>query len=308
MLRYFLGRLLLALPTLLVVITLSFVLMRAAPGGPFDGDRRLPPEVERNLLHAYQLDQPLYTQYIEYLQMLSRGDFGPSFKQKDFTVNELIAAGAPVSITIGAIALLSAVLIGIALGALAAFNARRWTDHVIMLVAVLGIALPPFVVAPLLVLGFAIHWHWLPAGGWQGLSPTHLLLPCVALAAPYIAAIARLTRGSVLDVLAAPFVRTARAKGIGTLRLLLRHVLPAALPPVISFIGPATAALLTGSVVVEQVFQLPGIGRYFVQGALARDYTLVMGVVVLYAALIITMNLLVDLLYARLDPRVTYAP
>ena len=307
MLRYFFGRILLALPTLLVVVTLSFLLMRAAPGGPFDGDRRLPPEVEQNLLHAYKLDQPLYMQYFDYLRMLGQGDLGPSFKQKAFSVNELIAAGAPVSLTVGGIALLSAIIVGISLGALAAFNARRWADHLIMSIAVLGIALPPFVVAPLLVLSFAIHWHWLPAGGWEGLSPTHLLLPCIALAAPYVAAIARLTRGSVLDVLAAPFVRTARAKGIGALRLFLRHVLPAALPPVVSFIGPSTAALLTGSIVVEQVFQLPGIGRYFVQGALARDYTLVMGVVVLYAVLIITVNLLVDVLYARLDPRVSYA-
>ena len=307
MLRYFIARLLIALPTLLVVVTLSFVLMRAAPGGPFDGDRRLPPEVERNLLHAYKLDQPLYRQYLDYLAMLAHGDLGPSFKQKDFTVNELIAAGAPVSITIGTVALLAAVVAGVCLGALAALNARRWADHLIMSVAVLGIALPSFVIAPLLVFAFAIHWQWLPAGGWYGLSPSHLLLPCLALAAPYVAAIARLTRGSVLDVLTAPFVRTARAKGIGGMRLLLRHVLPAALPPVVSFIGPSTAALLTGSVVVEQVFQLPGIGRYFVQGALARDYTLVMGVVVLYAVLIVTVNLLVDLLYARLDPRVSYA-
>ena len=307
MLRYFIRRLLVAIPTLLVIVTAAFFLMRVAPGGPFDGERRLPPEVEQNLLRAYKLDQPLYRQYGDYLNMLAHGDLGPSFKQKDFSVNELIVAGAPVSMTIGAIALLSAVLIGISLGTWAALRARSLADNLVMSVALLGIALPPFVVAPLLVLCFAIALRWLPAAGWQGFSPSHLLLPCIALAAPYVAAIARLTRGSVLDVLAAPFVRTARAKGLSARRLLWRHVLPAALPPVVSFIGPATATLETGSVVVEQVFQVPGIGRDFVQGALARDYTLVMGVVVLYAALIISMNLLVDMLYARLDPRVSYS-
>jgi oligopeptide transport system permease protein len=300
-------RLLVAVPTLLAVVTASFFLMRLAPGGPFDGDRRLPPAVEANLLRAYQLDRPLVEQYFDYLVMLARLDLGPSFRQKDFTVNELIAAGAPVSFTLGTLALAVAIVFGGALGALAGARAGGACDHAAGVAAMLLLALPPFVVAPLGVLLFAIHLGWLPAGGWRGLSPPHLVLPVLALAGPYVAAIARLTRGAVIETLAAPFVRTARAKGISAVRLYCVHVLPAAATPVVSFLGPATAALLTGSMVVEQVFGLPGIGRYFVQGALARDYTLVMGVVIVYAVVVIAANLLVDLLYARFDPRVRVA-
>lgn len=304
MLVHLLRRLLIALPTLFAVVTVAFFLMRLAPGGPFDGDRRLPPAVEANLLAAYKLDQPLSAQYVDYLAMLARGDLGPSFKQKDFSVNELIAAGAPVSFTLGLLALLTAVVAGIALGAVAGARAGGTPDHLVGALAMLLLALPPFVLAPLGVLLFAIRLDWLPAGGWAGLSAQHLVLPVLALAAPYIAAIARLTRGAVVETLAAAFVRTARAKGLSTSRLYVAHVLPAALTPVVSFLGPASATLLTGSMVVEQVFGLPGIGRYFVQGALARDYTLVMGVVLVYAVVILAANLLVDLLHARLDARV----
>lgn len=300
--RYLLNRLLISLITFLVIITAVFFMVRAAPGGPFDGDRRLPPEVEANLLAAYNLDQPLPRQYLDYLGMLARGDLGPSFKQKDFTVNELIAAGLPVSLGVGLSALVLAVLGGVGIGLRAGLNPGSATDAALMGLANLGLALPSIVLAPLAVLVFAVWLGWLPAGGIG--SPAHFVLPPLALALPFLTAIARLTRGSVAETLLEPHVTTARAKGLPRWRIIRRHILPIALLPVLSFLGPAAAALLTGSVVIEQVFELPGIGRYFVQAALNRDYTLVMGVVVVYAAFILTFNLLVDVCYARLDPRI----
>jgi oligopeptide transport system permease protein len=295
-------RLLLSIITLWVIVSAVFFLLRVAPGGPFDGERRLPPEVEANLRAAYHLDEPLATQYLRYLDMLVRGDLGPSFRQKDFTVNELVAAGAPVSLTVGALGLLFASAVGVAVGVRAGIAAGLRWDRWLMGVTNLGLALPAIVLAPLAVLLFAVRLGWLPAGGVG--SPAHYLLPAISLALPFTAAIARLTRGSVVEALHEPHVRTARAKGLPAHRILHRHVLPLALLPVVSFLGPAAAAMLTGSVVIEQVFELPGIGRYFVQGALNRDYTLVMGVVVVYAVLILAFNLLVDLTYARLDPRI----
>jgi len=291
--------------TFWVIVTFAFFLMRLAPGGPFDGERRLPAEIEANLRAAYHLDEPVPSQYLRYLGMLVRGDLGPSFKQKDFTVNELISAGLPLSLGIGALALSLALTAGITLGTAAALRRDRPMDFAIMGTAALGLALPSFVVAPLLALAFGVHLAWLPAAGTG--TPAHLVLPATALALPLMAAIARLTRGNVIETLAAPHVRTARSKGLSSGRILLRHVLPNALTPVLSFLGPAAAAVLTGSVVIEQVFALPGLGRYFVQGALNRDYTLVMGAVVVYALLILTFNLLVDLAYTRLDPRVRAA-
>lgn len=302
MTRYLLTRAVLSLVTFWVIVTLVFFMVRAAPGGPFDGDRRLPPEVEANLLAAYNLDQPLPRQYLDYLGMLLEGDLGPSFKQKDFSVGELIAAGLPVSLGVGLAALLVSVVCGVALGTRAGLNPGSSVDVLVMGIANLGLALPSIVLAPLAVLCFAVWLDWLPAGGSGSLA--HYVLPPVTLALPFVAAIARLTRGSVAEVLLEPHIMTARAKGLSRTRIVLRHVLPNALLPVVSFLGPAAAALLTGSVVIEQVFELPGIGRYFVQAALNRDYTLVMGVVVVYAAFILIFNLLVDLCYARLDPRI----
>jgi len=299
--RHLIVRIGILIGTFFTIVTIAFFLMRLAPGGPFDGDRRLPPEVEANLRAAYHLDEPLPAQYVRYVGQILRGDLGPSFKQKDFTVNELIAEGLPVSLTVGGIALAIAVLGGIALGTFAAVNQGTRQDHASMAIAALGLALPSFVVAPLLVLVFALHLRWLPAAGFE--SAAHFVLPCIALAAPFLAAIARLTRGSVAEALTLPHVRTAHAKGLSARRIVLRHVLPSALAPVISFIGPAGAALLAGSVVIEEVFALPGIGRYFVQAALNRDYTLVMGAVTVYASLILLLNLLVDLSYVWLDPR-----
>ncbi len=302
MTRYLLTRTVATLLTFWVIVTLVFFMVRAAPGGPFDGERRLPPEVEANLLAAYNLDQPLTTQYLDYLRMLSRGDLGPSFKQKDFSVGELVAAGLPVSLGVGGAALLIAVLAGIGLGTRAGLRPGSSADLLVMSVVNLGLAVPSIVLAPLAVLVFAVWLGWLPAGGTGGLN--HYLLPPLTLALPFVAAIARLTRGSVAEVLLEPHVVTARAKGLPARRIVTRHILPNALLPVVSFLGPAAAGLLTGSVVIEQVFDLPGIGRYFVQAALNRDYTLVMGVVVVYAGFILSFNLLVDVCYARLDPRV----
>ncbi len=306
MLSYVVRRLLGAIPTMFLILTLAFFMIRLAPGGPFDKERALPPEIEANLLRAYNLDQPLPVQYAKYLGDVLRGDFGPSFKYKDFTVNELIWGGFPVSLQVGGIAILIAALIGTTLGAIAALRQNSGVDYGVMGLAMTGITVPNFVVAPLLTLVFGVHLGLLPVGGYGNGSWQNLLLPVVALALPQVAYIARLTRASMIETLRSNFVRTARAKGLPEGTMLRRHALKGALLPVVSYLGPATAGVITGSVVIEQIFGIPGIGRYFVQGALNRDYTLVMGVVVFYGALIILFNLLVDLLYGALDPRVRY--
>jgi oligopeptide transport system permease protein len=299
-----LRRLASTVPTLLVLVTVAFFLIRLAPGGPFDDEREVPPEIRASLDARYRLDQPLPVQYVAYLSHVVRGDFGPSFQYHDLGVNELIAQGLPVSLTLGAAGLLIALLAGVSIGTLAALSAGQLRDRLLMSVAMAGIALPGFVLAPLLVLVFAVQLGWLPAGGWGGVR--HLLLPAFALALAPTAYIARLTRGALVDVLSADYIRTARAKGVPEWRVVTRHALPPAMLPVVSWLGPAAAALLTGSVVIEQVFGLPGLGRYFVQGALNRDYTLVMGVVIVYGVLIVLCNLLVDLLYRAIDPRIRH--
>ena len=303
--RYLLRRLVFALVTLWAVVTVTFFLVRLAPGGPFDGERRLPPDVEANLRAAYDLDQPLLVQYGRYIANLASGDLGPSFRQKDFSVNELIGMGLPISVGVGLAALSLALALGVAGGTFAALSRDGPRDRILVAGATLGLALPPIVVAPVLVLVFAVMLGWFPAGGYA--TAKHFVLPAITLALPYAAAFMRLTRGSVVEVLNRPHVMTARAKGLGRFRLVTRHVLPSALLPVVSFLGPAAAALLAGSMVIEEVFSLPGLGRYFVQGALNRDYTLVTGAVVVYAALVLGFNLLVDLCYARLDPRIRHA-
>jgi len=306
LIRYALRRLAGVVPTLLAIVTAAFFLMRLAPGGPFDEEQTVPPEIAANLQAAYGLDQPILVQYGNYLKGLLRGDLGPSFRMKDFSVAELIAAGLPVTLTVGAAALALAVLLGVPLGLLAARRHNRWIDHAVMALALVGIAVPNFVVAPVLALVFGVHLRWLPVAGWQQGSLAYMVLPAVTLALPFVAYVARLTRGSLLEVLQAPYIRTARAKGLSSAAILRRHALKPALMPVVSFLGPATAGLLTGSLVVEQVFGLPGVGRYFVQGAINRDYTLVMGMVVFYAALILLLNLAVDLVYGWLDPRIRH--
>jgi oligopeptide transport system permease protein len=304
MMGYALRRLLGAIPTLLGIVTLAFFMMRAAPGGPFDSQRKLTPEVERNIKAAYDLDKPLFQQYLIYLGKVAHGDLGPSYKNKDFTVVQLIGTGLPVSARLGLSAMTLALLLGTALGAWAALNQNRWEDYSVMTLAMLGITIPTFVTAPLLTLLLGIYAGWLPVGGWNGGALANMILPVTVLALPQIAIVARLMRGSMVEVLRANYIRTARAKGLPAHRIVLSHALRAAALPLVSYLGPALAAILTGSLVVEEIFGLPGIGRYFVQGALNRDYTLVLGVVICYAGLVVALNFLADIAYGLLDPRV----
>lgn len=304
--RYILRRLLGAIPTLFILITIAFFLIRIAPGGPFDEDKALPPEVLANLEAKYNLDQPLIVQYFLYLGSVARGDLGPSFQYSDFTVNELIAEGFPVSIRLGATALVVALFFGVLIGTIAAWRQNTRLDYALMGSAMTGIAIPNFVLAPILILVFAVYGGWLPARGWGGGALNHMVLPVIALALPYMAYVARLTRGSMVETLRSDFVRTARAKGLPEWKILGKHSLKVALLPVVSYLGPAAAAIITGSVVIEQIFGLPGMGRYFVQGALNRDYTLVMGVVIVIGVLIVVFNLIVDIIYALIDPRIRY--
>lgn len=306
MYRYFFKRLTGAVPTLFIIITLAFFLIRLAPGGPFDQEQSLPPEIIANLERAYGLDQPIWVQYARYVSGLARGDFGPSFKYKDFTVTELIGQGFPVTLELGAIALALALTVGIPLGIFASLHHRAPLDTVTMALAVVGITIPSFVVLPLLGLIFGVRLHWLPVAGWEPGSLRHLILPVIALCLPPLAYVARLTRGSLLETLRSPYIRTAFAKGLPLHVVILRHALRPALLPVASYLAPAVASIMTGSLVVESIAGLPGIGRYLVQGALNRDYTLVMGMVILYSALLIVMGLVVDLLYAWLDPRIRF--
>lgn len=301
---FVLRRLLGAIPTLALVVALSFLLTRLAPGGPFDEERALPPDIRANLEAAYGLDQPVHVQFGRYVQGLLRGDFGPSFKFRDFTVGELIADGLPVSLALGAAAMVLALALGIPAGIVAALARGQAADRAVMALAVAGISIPVFVVAPLLAYVFGIRLGWLPVAGWLPGRPSDVVLPVVALALPPVAFIARLMRGSLLEVLRAPWIRAARARGLPERVVILRHALPAALLPVVSYAGPAAASVLAGSLVVETLFGLPGMGRHLVQGALNRDYTLVMGMVIVYAALMIALNLLADLACAALDPRV----
>ena len=306
MLRYFMTRLAGAVPTLFIIVTLAFFLVHAAPGGPFDQEQTLPPEIMANLESAYGLDQPILTQYGRYLRAVLHGDFGPSFKYKDFSVTELIGQGFPVTLELGAAAMALALILGVPIGTFAALHRNRAADYATMSLAVVGIAIPSFVVLPFLGLLFGIYLHWLPVAGWEPGSIRHLVLPVVALALPPLSVIARLVRGSMLEVLRSQFIRTAFAKGLPLRTVILRHALRPALLPVASYLAPAVASIMTGSLVVESIAGLPGIGRYMVQGALNRDYTLVMGMVIIYSALLIAMGLAVDMLYAWLDPRIRF--
>ncbi|HKD48345.1 MAG TPA: oligopeptide ABC transporter permease OppB [Rhizomicrobium sp.] len=311
MLTYALRRFLGALPTLFIIVTLAFFMMRAAPGGPFDQQRKLPPEIEHNIKAAYNLDKPLVAQYGIYLGRLVKGDLGPSFKNKDFTVAQLIGIGLPVSVKLGLSAITLAVFLGILLGVWAALRQNHWQDYSVMALAMAGITIPTFVTAPILALIFGIYGvhifgqeFYLPVGGWNGGAVRNMILPVTVLALPQIAIVARLTRGSMIEVMHSNYIRTAKAKGLSGAMIVWRHALRAALLPLVSYLGPAAAGILTGSLIVEQIFGVPGIGRYFIQAALNRDYTLVMGVVICYAALIIALNFLADILYGLLDPRV----
>jgi oligopeptide transport system permease protein len=306
LLAYAMRRLVGIFPTLFLIVTASFFIVRLAPGGPFDQEQALPPQIRANLDRLYGLDRPLGMQYLHYLGGLAHGDFGPSFKLRDFSVGELIAQGLPLSLTLGLAAILLAVLIGIPVGVAAALRRNTAADYGITALVVLGIALPSFVTGPLIALVFGLYLRWLPVAGWEQGAPRYLILPVVTLALPVIAYIARITRGSLLEVLRANYVRTARARGLGEMRVLWRHALRPALLPVVSYLGPATAFVVTGSLVVETVFALPGTGRYLVQGAINRDYTLVMGMITVYAALTLVLNLIADLIYGWLDPTVRH--
>ena len=305
---YALRRLLIAIPTMLAVITMAFFMMRAAPGNPYSTDRKLPPEVEANMKASLGLDKPLVQQYAEYVGKVARGDFGPSMRNKDKTVIQLIGEGLPVSLTIGAASMGIALFIGSLLGVLAAIRQNSFADYSVMGLAMFGISIPTFVTGPILSLVFGVYLTLFAVGGLDmgRMNFNNMFLPIVTLALPQIAIISRLMRASMIEVLRSNYIRTARAKGLSERSVLLRHAAPAAALPLVSYIGPATAGLLTGSVVIERVFSLPGVGKYFVDGALNRDYTLVLGVIILYAGLIVIFNLLADLLYGVLDPRVKY--
>ena len=306
MLRYTLLRIFGAIPTLLLVIALAFLMVHAAPGGPFDDERVLPADVEANIAAAYHLDDPLPKQFVRYLGGLVKGDLGPSYRYRDYTVAELIGSAFPLSLKLGAMAMALALIIGVAAGTEAALRQGTRLDRVVMGFSMTGVSIPVFVIAPVLVLLFAVKLQWLPAG-WSGASGAgRYVLPVITLALPQVAYIARLTRASMIDVLERDFIRTARAQGLGTRTVVRVHALKPAMLPVLSYLGPAIAAILTGSVVVEEIFGIPGLGQFFVRGALNRDYTLVLGIVVFYATLIISLNLLVDILYSAIDPRVRY--
>ena len=291
-----------------VIVTLSFFMVRLAPGGPFSSERKLTPEIQANIEHKYHLDEPLTMQYVLYLGDILRGDLGPSYKNKDFTVNDLIGQSMPNSLVLGVTALAIAVFFGILFGLLSAVRQNTWVDYTTMSFASAGLSTPLFVVGPVAVLVFALKLKWLPTSGWitgrQGLKT--LIMPAMTLALPYFSSISRLTRASVLETLRSDYVRTARSKGLKESVVLAKHVLKGALLPVVSYLGPAFAGIVTGSVVIEQVFLVPGIGNFFVKSALNRDYTLILGTVIVYSAILVVMNLVVDIVYGLLDPRISY--
>ena len=295
-------RLFQGIPVLLIVITVTFVLIRYAPGGPFDAEKTLPPEVIKNLEANYRLDIPTYQQYFEYIGNLLQGDFGPSFRYPSRSVTELIATGLPITIELALYALLIAILIGVSAGLLAATRPNTWRDYLPMSLAMTGICLPTFLLGPILVLVFGIWLAWLPVSGW-GYAPGDKILPSVTLGFAYAAYIARLTRGGMLEVLSREFIRTARAKGLPMSLVVLRHGLRGGMAPVVAFLGPAVAGLLTGSFVVETIFQIPGLGRFYVQAAFNRDYTMILGTTILLSFLIILLNIIADLIAAWMDPR-----
>ena len=308
MFSFVLRRLLVAIPTLIVITALAFFMMKVAPGGPFDLERPMPDEIRERLLERYGMDQPVWKQYLDYMVNLAQGDLGPSLKFHDKDVAELIGEGFPVSIMIGSLSMLLAVFVGTLLGAVAALRQNKSSDFAVMGFAMVGVSIPPLVMGPILALVLGLYMNLLPTGGLNfnryGLSV--LVLPVITLALPQIAIIARLMRASMIEVIRSNYIRTARAKGLSAPAVMVRHALRSAILPLVSYLGPASAAVISGSLVIERVFQLPGMGAYFVDAALQRDYTLVMGVVVVYASLIIFLNLVADLLYSVLNPRVKF--
>lgn len=304
MLGYALRRVLSALPIAFIAITICFFILRLAPGGPFDTGRQLPPDTLANLRAHYNLDQPLINQYFIYIGRLLQGDLGPSMVFDDFTVSQMLAIGLPFTLMLGFSAFVVATIVGLVVGAVAAINQNHWPDYMLVAVSMIGLVVPNFLMGSLLQLVFAVYLDWVPAGGFRAGSIPHLILPITVLALPHAGRIARLTRGSMIEVLGTNYVRTARSKGLGARLILARHALKPALIPVVSYLGPGLSYLLTGSLVVEQIFALPGIGKYFITGALNRDYGLVLGTTILYLFIILALNLIVDVVYAWLDPKV----
>ena len=294
-----------AIPTLFALITISFFVMRVAPGGPFSGNRKITEAVLANLNRAYHLDEPIWAQFGRYLWNLAHFDFGPSMKYRDYSVTELIVQGLPVSLEVGFWAMLLATIVGIFLGIIGALRRNGMTDLSAGVIAMVGLAVPSFVIGPLLQILFGLELKWLPIAGWDG-STGAKLLPILVLALPNIAYISRLTRGSMIESLRTNYVRTARAKGIGARRVIWKHALTGAMLPVIAYLGPATAITVTGSVIIEQIFGIPGIGRYFVEGASNRDYPLVMGVTIIYGGIVILANIVTDVVRGIVDPKVSY--
>ncbi|ELJ8615353.1 oligopeptide ABC transporter permease OppB [Vibrio cholerae] len=306
MLKFIAKRIFEAIPTMLVLITISFFLMRYAPGNPFSSERPLPPEVMANINAKYGLDKPVSEQYLTYLTNIVQGDFGPSFKYKDYTVNELIASALPVSVKIGLAAFVFTVIIGVTVGTIAALKQNTWIDYTIMSTAMLGVVMPSFVLAPVLIYIFAIQFSLFPAGGWQDGGFEYMALPVLGMSLLYVATFARITRGSMIETLNSNFIRTARAKGLSYGYIVVKHALKPALLPVVSYMGPAFVGIITGSVVIETIFGLPGIGKLFVNAAFNRDYSLVMGVTILIGFLFILFNAIVDILLAYIDPKIRY--
>ncbi len=306
MFKFILKRVLEAIPTMLILITVSFFLMRFAPGSPFSSERTLPPQVMENINAKYGLDKPVLEQYTTYLTNVIQGDLGPSFKYKDFTVNELVSAALPVSAKIGSVAFIFAVVFGVAVGTVAALRQNTWLDYSVMSTAMLGIVMPSFVLAPVLIYIFSINLGWFPAGGWLDGSIQYMVLPVLGMSMLYVATFARITRGSMIEVLNSNFIRTARSKGLSYSYIVLRHALKPAMLPVVSYMGPAFVGIITGSVVIETIFGLPGIGKLFVNAAFNRDYSLVMGVTILIGFLFIVFNAIVDILLAYVDPKIRY--
>ncbi|WP_022940363.1 oligopeptide ABC transporter permease OppB [Psychromonas hadalis] len=306
MFKFIFKRILEAIPTMLILITVSFFLMRFAPGNPFSSERTLPPQVMENINAKYGLDKPVFVQYTTYLGNVLQGDLGPSFKYKDFTVNELVADALPVSAKIGVVAFVFSLIFGVSVGTLAALRQNSWLDYAVMSTAMLGIVMPSFVLAPVLIYIFSIGLGWFPAGGWMDGSWHYMVLPVLAMAMMYVATFARITRGSMIEVLNSNFIRTARAKGLSYRYIVLKHALKPAMLPVVSYMGPAFVGIITGSVVIETIFGLPGIGKLFVNAAFNRDYSLVMGVTILIGFLFILFNAIVDILLAYVDPKIRY--
>ena len=307
MLRFVVQRLVVAIPTLFVVVTAAFFMMRAAPGNPFSTDRKLPPAIEKNIEATYHFDRPLYVQSAEYVGGVLHGDLGPSLKYRDKSVLDIIGQNWVVSFKIGLFAFVIMVVLGVTLGVIAALRQNGPADYTVMSIAIIGICIPTFVTAPLLQLVFGSELGWLPIGAWDGGALPNLVMPVIVLAAPQVAIISRLTRAGMIEALHSNYVRTARAKGLPEFEIVVKHALRAAVLPLVSYLGPAFAGLMTGSLVVEKIFGLPGLGKFFVNSALQRDYTVVMGMVIFFAALVIVLNLVSDVLYAILDPRVRLA-